>query len=290
MKAKATFPARKKYSRVLLMWMIFFILCTGGGQAWAEPGSFGLGGLVWEDVKQNGTQEGPEPNVAGAHVTLYDEQGNILQETLTDQNGIYRFDGLGAGTYQIEVATQLSVKRVDGFRLNGSNFNFGIGLFQDSNPPRSVEQGTPEEPEENAGTDTPLPDTSKEPEGTGSEGGIPGVDDTSPDSNVVTQEADTVPEVITPANPTPGAGHADSDPLQSAWNENGQIDEGQANPDQVETGQGNGETSPPAMTTVQNAEGTNETGVASRLNGEIYVLGIAGIGSLVLGMVLLRQG
>jgi hypothetical protein len=59
-----------------------------------------IGNRVWSDTNNNGIQDGGEGNWAGAVVTL-SPGGSVA----TDQNGLYSFGGLCAGTYQVCVAT-----------------------------------------------------------------------------------------------------------------------------------------------------------------------------------------
>ncbi len=61
-----------------------------------------VGDYVWWDVNRDGLQSADEPPVAGVTVTLKDAQGNVLDTTVTDQNGYYAFAGLIPGQrYQI---------------------------------------------------------------------------------------------------------------------------------------------------------------------------------------------
>ncbi len=80
--------------------------------------TFSLGNRVWLDdgtgggVANNGIQENTEFGEAGVTVNLLDNTGTfILGTTTTDANGYYRFDGLAAGNYIVEVAAS----------------NFGVG-------------------------------------------------------------------------------------------------------------------------------------------------------------------
>ncbi|MCX7818841.1 MAG: DUF2341 domain-containing protein [Kiritimatiellae bacterium] len=64
-----------------------------------QPAS--LGDFVWFDVNQNGVQDAGEPGVPGVRVVLL--QGGVpIASTVTDVNGLYRFDLLQAGTYEVE--------------------------------------------------------------------------------------------------------------------------------------------------------------------------------------------
>jgi hypothetical protein len=63
-----------------------------------------IGDLVWNDVNLNGIQDAGEPGIAGAAVFLRDTQNTLLRSTATLSDGSYRFSGLCAGSYRVEVA------------------------------------------------------------------------------------------------------------------------------------------------------------------------------------------
>ncbi len=60
-----------------------------------------IGDLVWDDMNQNGVQDSEEPGIENIKVTLRGEN-NIELVTTTDVEGIYSFDGLKPGKYQLE--------------------------------------------------------------------------------------------------------------------------------------------------------------------------------------------
>ncbi len=74
-----------------------------------NPGS--IGDRVWYDGGSgnpahdgNGIQDADEPGIPGVRVNLYDATGTtLLQTTLTDPEGAYRFSGLPEGDYVVEV-------------------------------------------------------------------------------------------------------------------------------------------------------------------------------------------
>ncbi|MBL8119000.1 MAG: carboxypeptidase regulatory-like domain-containing protein, partial [Anaerolineae bacterium] len=89
-----------------------------------------LGDYVWEDLNANGLQDVGERALANVNVSLYDGAGNLLATTLTDVDGLYLFDDLTPGQYQ--VAFEL---------LNGYAFTFeasGADNTVDSNANRST--------------------------------------------------------------------------------------------------------------------------------------------------------
>jgi serine-aspartate repeat-containing protein C/D/E len=63
------------------------------------PGS--LSGIVYADLDEDCTRDASEVGIAGVTVHLVDASGNILQSTLTDAQGRYRFDDLAPGTYGV---------------------------------------------------------------------------------------------------------------------------------------------------------------------------------------------
>ncbi|RLC11727.1 MAG: hypothetical protein DRI57_18540, partial [Deltaproteobacteria bacterium] len=62
-----------------------------------------IGGQVWTDSDEDGESDGNEEGVSGVSVTLLDEDGNVLAETETDENGDYQFTELEPGDYRVEV-------------------------------------------------------------------------------------------------------------------------------------------------------------------------------------------
>jgi hypothetical protein len=61
-----------------------------------------LGDYVWEDVNMDGLQDEGEIGHPGVTVYLYDCEGNELDNTVTDANGLYMFCDLDAGTYVVK--------------------------------------------------------------------------------------------------------------------------------------------------------------------------------------------
>ncbi|MBL8311018.1 MAG: carboxypeptidase regulatory-like domain-containing protein, partial [Burkholderiales bacterium] len=69
------------------------------------PTSFSLGNRVWYDTNNNGILDAGEQPIGGVKVQLLDSAGAPIvgQTVLTDANGYYRFDGLAAGTYAVQI-------------------------------------------------------------------------------------------------------------------------------------------------------------------------------------------
>ena len=77
---------------------------TGGCDVRMEPfeqEGILLGNRVWQDQNADGVQSPEEPGLGGVCVNLYDEGGELIQQTTTDSNGYYGFN-VEAGTYTIE--------------------------------------------------------------------------------------------------------------------------------------------------------------------------------------------
>ncbi|MAS37945.1 MAG: hypothetical protein CL610_28380, partial [Anaerolineaceae bacterium] len=60
-----------------------------------------LGDYVWEDLNDNGVQDGGEPGVENVTVTLYDGDDNEIDTTTTDGDGLYLFEDLVPGDYYV---------------------------------------------------------------------------------------------------------------------------------------------------------------------------------------------
>ncbi|WP_439598184.1 SdrD B-like domain-containing protein [Falsiroseomonas sp.] len=71
------------------------------------PGPASLGGRVFVDADGNGLQDPGEAGVAGRLVTLLDAAGDSTgRAAVTDADGLFRFEGLAAGTYRLAFAPQ----------------------------------------------------------------------------------------------------------------------------------------------------------------------------------------
>lgn len=62
-----------------------------------------IGDYVWLDGNQNGRQDGIEPGIDGVRLTLRDAVGEAVASSTTDANGVFRFNGLCAGDYAVQV-------------------------------------------------------------------------------------------------------------------------------------------------------------------------------------------
>ncbi|GAA0741158.1 SdrD B-like domain-containing protein [Clostridium oceanicum] len=65
--------------------------------------SSAIGRYVWMDINENGVKDPNERGIPNVRLTLRDKFNNIVKETTTDKDGLYRFDNLIGGTYRVEV-------------------------------------------------------------------------------------------------------------------------------------------------------------------------------------------
>lgn len=61
-----------------------------------------ISGFVYEDEDNDGVRDPGEGPIEGVIVRLYDEDGNLVVETTTDEDGKYVFEGLPPGKYSLE--------------------------------------------------------------------------------------------------------------------------------------------------------------------------------------------
>ena len=66
---------------------------------------FSLGNQVFADTNNNGLRDGSEVGLDGVTVRLLTSAGSVLSTTTTAGGGFYRFDGLLADDYRVEVVT-----------------------------------------------------------------------------------------------------------------------------------------------------------------------------------------
>lgn len=64
--------------------------------------TYAIGDYVWVDRNKDGIQDDNEEPLEGVKVELYDENGDKVGETTTDENGRYLFDELPAGKYKVK--------------------------------------------------------------------------------------------------------------------------------------------------------------------------------------------
>jgi hypothetical protein len=67
-----------------------------------------IGGVVWNDVNENGMIDTEEPGIGGVEIVMQRTDGpetsvaEILWRTITARDGSFRFDGLDAGHYEVQ--------------------------------------------------------------------------------------------------------------------------------------------------------------------------------------------
>lgn len=61
-----------------------------------------IGDFVWEDLDADGVQDGDEPGLGGVVVSLFDEDGNLVETTTTGADGQYLFDELIPDSYFVQ--------------------------------------------------------------------------------------------------------------------------------------------------------------------------------------------
>ncbi|MDT8382070.1 MAG: SdrD B-like domain-containing protein, partial [Brevefilum sp.] len=90
-----------------------------------------ISGTIWKDLDGDGFMDATEvEGLAGITITLYDEFGNIVATTTTDENGDYSFPGLPDGTYTVDVTDDANL-------LNGywhSEGTAGVDGYSQSDP------------------------------------------------------------------------------------------------------------------------------------------------------------
>src|SRR5699024_6987782 len=64
--------------------------------------TYAIGDYVWVDRNKDGIQDDNEEPLEDVVVELFDEKGEKIDETSTDENGRYMFDNLPAGKYKVK--------------------------------------------------------------------------------------------------------------------------------------------------------------------------------------------
>lgn len=116
-----------------------------------------IGDWVWEDTDGNGIQNEGESGIEGVTVNLYKfGEANVLMSTETDSSGLYLFDELEPGEYQVEFAlpdgyaispkdqggddtkdsdVDPNSERIDLIQgLGGINYTLDAGMYQQKTP------------------------------------------------------------------------------------------------------------------------------------------------------------
>lgn len=90
-----------------------------------------IGNFVWLDDNKDGIQGGEETGIPNVAVQIRDQNGVVLDEQLTDENGLYLFDNLQPGSYQLSFPDELII---DGQLYIVTEANEGNNSDIDSNP------------------------------------------------------------------------------------------------------------------------------------------------------------
>ena len=84
--------------------------------------TYAVGDYTWIDSNKDGIQDDDEEVLPGVKVELFDEDGNKLAETETDENGFYIFDELPAGKYKIKFTlTEEQAKKYEFTKQNAGD-------------------------------------------------------------------------------------------------------------------------------------------------------------------------
>ena len=62
-----------------------------------------VNGTTWHDLDADGIEEENEPGLAGVVVTLYDRDGDVVQNTTSGSDGVWAFDDMPPGTYHVKI-------------------------------------------------------------------------------------------------------------------------------------------------------------------------------------------
>lgn len=93
---------------------------------WSGHGkSYAVGDYVWIDKNKDGRQDADEPVLSGVEVELLDADGKVVATTKTDANGLYKFDDLEAGTYQVRFT--LTEKQAEKYKYTTVNSGDAAG-------------------------------------------------------------------------------------------------------------------------------------------------------------------
>ncbi len=76
-------------------------LDADAGLIFKKSAKTAVGNFVWLDTNQDGIQDASEMGVSSIPVGLYDNLGNLVSTTMTNNSGFYIFDDLDPGTYSI---------------------------------------------------------------------------------------------------------------------------------------------------------------------------------------------
>ncbi|MCI5220926.1 MAG: hypothetical protein D3914_17445, partial [Candidatus Electrothrix sp. LOE2] len=97
-----------------------------------DNGGHSIGDLIYLDTNASGAYDSAvDTGIPGVSVVLEDSSGNILATAITDETGVYRFDGLPDGAYTVKVADNgnlLDGLSATGFPAGGSAYESSVTL------------------------------------------------------------------------------------------------------------------------------------------------------------------
>jgi len=102
---------------------------NNGGNDFGYIGTGGLSGTLYVDANKNSSLDSGEAKLGGITVTLKDSNGNVVTTAITDNNGLYSFTGLMAGTY-----TVVAPSTANGYSLETTNPLTAIVVVGQSTP------------------------------------------------------------------------------------------------------------------------------------------------------------
>jgi len=68
------------------------------------PAKFAVGDLVWRDADRSGVHQPTESAISRISVQLLNDDGEVVESTVSSSDGHYVFDNLSAGTYSVRFA------------------------------------------------------------------------------------------------------------------------------------------------------------------------------------------
>lgn len=79
------------------------ILNKDAGLHYSPKSNGAIGNYIWYDINANGIQDLNEKGMSDVNINLTDVSGNIISSTTSDKIGNYKFTGLAAGNYKINI-------------------------------------------------------------------------------------------------------------------------------------------------------------------------------------------
>ena len=80
-----------------------------------------ISGLAWIDVNSDGIRESEEKFIPNMNIYLLDKDGNVIQNTITDENGQYKFDGVKKGKYYVVFGYDTNTYQITQYQAEGIN-------------------------------------------------------------------------------------------------------------------------------------------------------------------------